>query len=117
MKLTTAPLPFGRAVDRVVVNDRQVPVAGEMDVQLDRIGPGLRTQPEGLHGVLGRLDRCAAVRHHQRHRGTSPGGTMAGSSGAASGSSSGGGGVPSGTGRTIQKPITISTKSDRIATW
>ena len=49
--------------------------------------------------------------------GTSPGGTMAGSSGAASGDSSGGGGVPSGTLRTIQKPITISTSSDRIATW
>ena len=42
---------------------------------------------------------------------------MAGSNGAASGSSSGAGGVPSGTGRTIRKPITISTSSDRIATW
>ena len=107
----------GGAVDRVVVDDRQLSVLRQVHVELDGIGPRLHPQAEGLHGVLRRLDRCAPMRHHQRHDGTSPGGTMAGSKAAASGSSSAGGGVPSGTRRTIRKPITISTSSDRMATW
>ena len=54
-------------------------VLRQVHVELDRIGPGLHAEPEGLHRVLRRLDRCAPVRDDQRHLGTSPGGTIAGS--------------------------------------
>ncbi len=70
----------GGALHRLVVHERQLPVGGEVDVQLHRIGPHLDRQAVGLHRVLrgGRIG--AAVRDDQCH-GASPGGTMAGSSG------------------------------------
>ena len=51
---------IGRAVERLVVDDRQLAVGGEVDVELDRVGPGLDAQAEGLHRVLRRL----RARHH-----------------------------------------------------
>ncbi len=80
----------GRPVEGLVVDDRELPVGREVHVQLDRVGTGLDPEPERFHRVLGRLRRRAPVRHHQRHRATSPGGTMAGSSGVANASSTGG---------------------------
>ena len=43
----------GGAVERLVVDDGQLTVRGEVDVELDRIGPGLDAQLEGFHRVFG----------------------------------------------------------------
>ena len=58
----------GGAIERLVVDDGELTVGGEVDVELDGIGPGLDGEPEGLHRVLRSLCGGAAVGDDDRHR-------------------------------------------------
>ena len=103
------PGAVGGAVERLVVDDRELAVGREVHVELDRIGAGLQPEPEGLHRVLGRLGGRPAMRDDDRHAAIpSTSASAARSSLSAS---------PSGTPRRIQTPISRRTKSEAIAIW
>ena len=100
----------GGAIERLVVDDGELTVCGEVHVELDGIGPGLDGQPEGLHRVLRSLCGCASVRDDDRHR-PRPGHDRA------RWRTSSRSGSPSGTPRRMAIPTSSRTKSDAIATW
>ena len=98
-----------RPVEGLVVDHRQLAVGGEVDVELDRVGPDLDAQPEGLHRVLGRHPRCPAVGDDDRHA------AMPSTSASAAASSLSG--SPSGTPRRMTRPTISKPNSDAIAIW
>ena len=98
-----------RPVEGLVVDHGQLAVGGEVDVELDRVGPHLDAQPVGLHRVLGRHPRCPAVSDDDRHA------AMPSTSASAAASSLSG--SPSGTPRRMTRPTISRPNSDAIATW
>ena len=91
------------------MDHRQLAVGGEVDVELDRVGPHLHAQPVGLHRVLGRHPGCPAVGDDDRHA------AMPSTSASAAASSLSG--SPSGTPRRMTRPTISKPNSDAIAIW
>ena len=108
-QLGDPPGAVRRSVEGLVVDDRQLAVGGEVDVELDRVGPHLDAQAVGLHRVLGRHPGCPAVGNDDRHA------AMPSTSASAAASSLSG--SPSGTPRRMTRPTISRPNSDAIAIW
>ena len=70
----------GRSLEGGVVDHGQLAIRCEVDVELDRVHALLHGELEGGHRVFGTLRRRPPVTHDERHLGSSPGATTAGSS-------------------------------------